>query len=170
MELYLLRHAIAEEYRVGFPDSERALTAEGREKLADVMRVAAAAGLQPDVIVSSPYKRAMQTAEDAAKLLGYDEQILLSREITPAGIPENAWQEVRELSEADSVMLVSHEPFVSIMSSYLLGATSLVMSFKKSGLSCFLVEPTGSMPVAELKWLLTPALARGILLGSRKQP
>ncbi len=43
MEIYILRHGIAEDGQAGQPDSERALTADGRKKLRTVLRVAASA-------------------------------------------------------------------------------------------------------------------------------
>ncbi len=47
MEIYILRHGIAEDAPVGQPDSERSLTSDGRKKLRSVLRVAASAGRGP---------------------------------------------------------------------------------------------------------------------------
>ena len=69
MQIYLLRHGIAENASPGQPDSERALTAEGREKLRRVLKRARSAEVNPGAILSSPYKRALETAEVAAEAL-----------------------------------------------------------------------------------------------------
>ena len=61
MNLYLLRHGIAEEEGVGVPDAQRALTDEGRRKLKQVLTTALDASVLPTLILSSPLKRTMQT-------------------------------------------------------------------------------------------------------------
>ena len=69
MEIYILRHGVAEEPQTGQPDSERALTPDGRKKLRNVLRTASSAGVAPSLILTSPYKRALQTAQLAAEIL-----------------------------------------------------------------------------------------------------
>jgi phosphohistidine phosphatase SixA len=63
VQIYLLRHGIAEN---STPDSDRALTPEGREKLRRVLARARDADVAPSLILSSPYRRALETAEIAA--------------------------------------------------------------------------------------------------------
>ena len=81
MEIYLLRHGIAETHAAS--DAERDLTEEGRQKVHEVMRVAARAGVAPSLILSSPYSRALATAKIAAGALGYKSEILLSQALLP---------------------------------------------------------------------------------------
>ncbi|MBV8904023.1 MAG: histidine phosphatase family protein, partial [Acidobacteriia bacterium] len=76
MELYLLRHGIAENGRPGLKDADRALTAEGKDKLKRVLVRARGAGVEPGVILSSPYRRALETAQIAAESLGYRGKIV----------------------------------------------------------------------------------------------
>ena len=64
MRIYLLRHGIAEE-GIGKRDSERALTDEGKKKLRDLLNLAKHAGVEPSLVMSSPYRRAQETAEAA---------------------------------------------------------------------------------------------------------
>ena len=73
MQIYLLRHGIAED---GTPDSDRALTAEGREKLRRVLARARSADVAPTLILSSPYRRAVETADVAVDLLGYEGKVV----------------------------------------------------------------------------------------------
>jgi hypothetical protein len=54
MQIYLLRHGIAEDAKPGHPDSERPLTAEGRDKLRRVLKRGQTADLDPSLILSSP--------------------------------------------------------------------------------------------------------------------
>src|SRR5713226_1807360 len=83
MEIYILRHGIAEEGKPGQADSGRRLTPEGKEKLAKILACARKAGVQPDVMLSSPYKRAMETAELARQHLKLDKPIIETEVLTP---------------------------------------------------------------------------------------
>ena len=83
MEIYILRHGIAEDGQAGQPDSERALTPDGRKKLRTVLRVAANAGVAPSLILTSPYKRALQTAQIAAEILDYKGELLRTKSLEP---------------------------------------------------------------------------------------
>ena len=63
MRIYVLRHGIAEDAPPGGSDSDRALTLEGRRKLRGVLEHARRAGVVPDIILTSPLKRAVETAD-----------------------------------------------------------------------------------------------------------
>ena len=62
MEIYVLRH--------GDADAERALTETGRQKLRRVLQRAKSADSQPSLILTSPYRRARETAQIAGEVLG----------------------------------------------------------------------------------------------------
>src|SRR5689334_1354041 len=104
MEIYLLRHGIAED---GSPDSARALTGEGKEKLRRVLK---RSGARPTLIVASPYRRAVETAEIAAEVLEYAGEIERSETLTPNGSPEEVWEELRVRKDEAAILLASHEP------------------------------------------------------------
>lgn len=159
MRLYLLRHGIAENGRAGSPDSERALTAEGRRKLKDVLGVARMAGVAPDLIVTSPYKRALQTAEVAAQVLGYQAGLVHSEALTPDGSPADVWTEVRAYRDQNNVLLVSHEPLMGNLFGYLLGVPALHVDFKKGALARIDFDTFGPHPRGVLRWFLPPKLA-----------
>src|SRR5437762_5836957 len=95
MEIYILRHGIAEEAHGGMRDAERALTAEGAKKLHDVLRRARAVDVQPSIIVTSPYRRARETAEVAAEVLVGGASLVESRALTPESSPETVWDAIR---------------------------------------------------------------------------
>jgi len=78
MELYFLRHGIAEETSSTGRDSDRRLTDEGRRKLRQTLQRVADAGVSPDLLLTSPYVRARQTAEIAKEILGYKEDLVVS--------------------------------------------------------------------------------------------
>jgi phosphohistidine phosphatase len=105
MEIYLLRHAIAEDAPAGHPDSERALTAEGKKKLRNVLRAAAEAGVHPTLIVTSPYRRAVQTAQAAAEILGYKGDLLRTKSLEPGSSPASVWEELRVHKDEPRILL-----------------------------------------------------------------
>lgn len=157
MNLYLIRHGIAEEPDVK-PDSERALTGQGRKQLRTAARSLARAGLTLDVVVTSPLLRARQTAEIFAQALDLGaSQVIESAELAPDGNPakllkDNRWE---------SVALVGHEPYLSELASVLLtGGQDLVMAFKKGCVCALSADRLRYGRCARLEWLLQPKLLR----------
>jgi phosphohistidine phosphatase len=158
MDIYLLRHGIAEDTAPGGHDSERALTREGREKLNGILKRAREAGVVPGVILSSPYRRAVETAEIAAEILNHKGKIVCTPALTPNASPGEAWQEIRRYANEEAVLLASHEPLLSSLLAHLLAAPSLQTDFKKGAIARVTMFSTGPSPRGVLKWLLTPAL------------
>jgi phosphohistidine phosphatase len=159
MEIYLLRHGAAEMARRGHPDSERALTEEGREALRRVMRRAQAAGVQPGAILSSPYRRAVETAEIAAAALQFPDQIERTQALQPEASPYDVWEEIRTRHSERAILLASHEPLMSSLGALLLGSPALSIDMKTATLLRVDCEGFGPQPKAVLKWMLTPAMA-----------
>ena len=159
MEIYLLRHGIAEDGRPGMKDSERSLTAEGREKLKRVLKRAKAAGVKPDVILSSPYRRALQTAEIAAEVLDHSHKIEQTQVLIPDAAPRELWEEIRTRHEEGALLLASHEPLMSSALALLLGSPGLQVDMKKAALARIDCDRFGPQPQCVLKWLMTPATA-----------
>jgi phosphohistidine phosphatase len=159
MQIYILRHGTAEASGSGHADAERALTDEGREKLRKVLRRARVAGAEPGVILSSPYRRAWQTAEEAAEVLGYKGNIVRTPALTPEASPHDAWEEIQARRNEPAILLASHEPFTSSMVAFLLGSPALLVEMKKAALARIDCERFGTHPKGVLKWLITPGLA-----------
>jgi phosphohistidine phosphatase len=153
MEIYLLRHGIAED---GYPDAARVLTAEGKEKLRRVLKRAA---VKPSLIISSPYRRAVETAGIAAEVLGYESEIERAQALTPDGSPAAVWEEIRAHKNEGAILLASHEPLMSATAAFLLGAPGLHVDMKKAALVRVDVDRFGPQPLGVLKWMLTPAVA-----------
>jgi len=159
MQIYLLRHGIAEELAASGKDADRKLTPEGRKRLTAILKRAAAGGVEPSLILSSPLVRARQTAEMAAKGLGYTREILLTNALEPGGTPEGVWDELRAHRGEPQVLLTGHEPLFSQLGAYLLGAPTLEIDFKKGALLRVDCESLGARPRGALKWLLVPRLS-----------
>jgi phosphohistidine phosphatase len=157
MELYLLRHGIAETHAPS--DAERDLTDEGRRKVHDVMNLAGRAGVAPSSILSSPYRRALGTAKIAADVLGYKGDVVRTLALAPDGDVRAAWEEIRVHKGEPSLLLVGHEPLFSSLGAYLLGVPELQIDFKKGGLLAIEMPAFGAQPHGILKWMLTARLA-----------
>lgn len=139
MKLWVLRHGEAEPYG-SRPDSERALTAHGRE---EALRSAAELIGQPiSAIYASPYLRAQQTAELVREALGFQPDIRTVEWLTP----DNRAQAVAEqLVSVDYALLVSHNPLVGNLLGYLQhGHVQQPEAVKTAGLA----ELEGDLPLA----------------------
>ena len=161
MEIYILRHGIAEEARAGQPDAERSLTPEGKKKLRNVLRAAREAGVSPSLILTSPYRRALQTAQLAAEILGYKGDLVRASVLEPGSDPRAVWDEIRVHKDEPQILLAGHEPLFSALTAFLLGCPELQIDFKKGALACVEMEHSGHEPHGTLKWLLIPKLAAG---------
>jgi phosphohistidine phosphatase len=158
MKLYVLRHAIAVKRGTdpGLKDSDRMLTREGIRKLKLVIEAMRRLGISFDLILSSPYLRALQTAQLAAKGLGAKKKL----ELTDALKPESSFRELIEALQKrnpSSVVIVGHEPHLSGFISFLLsGKPGMSINFKKAGLCLLSIEALRYGRCATLEWLLTP--------------
>lgn len=112
MKLWVLRHGEAQGH--ARTDAERNLTEHGR---AEVLRSAAHLIGQPlSAIIASPYVRAQQTAQLVREVLGFEPAIRTVPWLTPDG---DVQQVLRELDTDDNVLLVSHQPLVGSLISFL---------------------------------------------------
>jgi len=156
MQIYLLRHGIAEDPGPGVSDADRALTPEGKEKLRRVLR---RARLQPSLILSSPYQRAAETAALAAEVLGYTGKVVRISALVPGASPYELWDELRARKEEAAVLLAGHEPLMSTLAAFLLDSPALRVDMKKAALLRIDCDRLGSRPGGVLKWMLTPAVS-----------
>jgi phosphohistidine phosphatase len=158
MELYIFRHGIAADAVAGQPDADRALTDAGRKKTAEVVRTARRAGVDPSLIVSSPYLRAIQTARIAADEFGYRGEMLRTETLVPHGTPEDVWSELRDYRDERAVLVAGHEPLLSQLVAWLLAAPELRVDMKKAAMVRLDLESFGPVPHGTLRWMITPKL------------
>jgi len=160
MNLFILRHGLAVE--PGTPgyenDTERPLTREGKSKLRQTAAAMVELRLDFDLILSSPFKRARQTAEIVAEELKIEDKLEFSDFLTPGGRFADLVDYVKRLKLLpENVMLVGHEPYLSQLISLLVcGSDSSVVVLKKGGLAKLAVTSLKVGRCALLEWLLTP--------------
>jgi phosphohistidine phosphatase len=158
--LLLIRHGIAEEFRVGLSDAERALTPEGWLKTRAAMKGLVALGHAPSRGISSPYRRALETMaclKEEAAAAGHGFPVGVWEGLAPDGDPGEAEAWLRQLmtgaGEDERLAFTSHEPFLSTLIAHLTGRS---LEVKKA--SCTVIEWMGSSwrfkrhhPPAELR-------------------
>jgi len=160
--LYLVRHGIAVDRSdpKSPPEAERPLTAKGIQKTR-----AAALGFsdlvaKPDIWITSPYVRAVQTAEIFAEALGFSpDKIRVSEALKPAANPAEIVKEVLRL-RAKEVACFGHAPHLDLTIAHLSGARSVFTELKKAGAVCF--EHTAPHGRWNLRWLLAAKTLRDI--------
>ena len=160
MNLYLLRHGIAvEPGSSGYAkDADRPLTPEGERKLQHISEAMEALDLSFDLILSSPFLRARQTAEIVAEALKARKRLDYSDSLMPGGSTQKLVEYFDRLQPSpDSVLLVGHEPYLSGLVSLLAtGHEGFCVVLKKGGLCKLATESLKHGRCAALEWLLTP--------------
>ena len=153
MDLYLIRHAIAEERRDGLPDAERALTDKGETRFKLIVRRLARSGIRFDGVYHSPWLRAVQTAELLVPL--NDGPLLEVEDLARPPHPD-----FFASLEGEHVVCVGHEPWMSDALSLLTTGNpdGSWVHLKKGGVACLRGTPT---PAAmELRALWGHSLAK----------
>jgi phosphohistidine phosphatase len=161
MKLYIVRHAIAEDRESfeGKDDSQRPLTDTGRKKMKKIAKGLRQFGVQLDMIVSSPYVRARDTAEILASEFNMKDKLDFSESLVPPGNFDKLIGEINDTYNVNSLALVGHEPSLSQLISLLAtGGSGLAVTMKKGGVCCLSADALGKDGRATIEWLLTPAI------------
>ena len=169
LDLLIVRHAIAVEHVdwKGGPDSERPLTDKGRALMKRNAAGLARAFPRLDLIATSPFVRAAQTAEivkDAYGRVGIEEVSALAsggeRSEVVAWL-RNRRQQADLAEPAAHIALVGHEPDLGQLVSWLVSGQAHVPFEMRKGGACLLrfSEPPGAGR-ATLRWFASPSLLR----------
>ncbi|HTX19729.1 MAG TPA: phosphohistidine phosphatase SixA [Bacteroidota bacterium] len=163
MLVYILRHAIAvQRGAAAFPNDDRPLTDEGKEKMEKGARGIARVVESVDVIVTSPLVRAADTARIAAEALGAEHKVEVSKELLPGSSARKLLLYLAKYKNLDSIMIVGHEPDLGYLASALLGVDRPVVEFKKGALCCIEVSTLPPRGAGVLLWHLQPKQLRDI--------
>jgi phosphohistidine phosphatase len=166
MHLLVIRHAIAmdrEEYaKTGRPDADRPLTDTGRRRMRKNARGLQRISPHPDVVGTSPWLRAADTAHVVAETLGVERV-----ETLDAMLPDRHPRELADWLNAHgdyaTVAVVGHEPHVGELVTWLVGGREGTnVEFKKGGACLLRVDGRVDAGSATLQWHVTPALLRAL--------
>jgi len=167
MNLYILRHASAGTRRANPKvDVKRPIDKEGKQQCLVVGSFLTALDVQFDRVVSSPLKRALQTASLVSNETGYDSKIEISDALAPEATLAKFHDLVRVLQKYDNVLVVGHNPSLAVfMGSLLAPAGRTSIRLRKGAIAridCVRLPGT-------LHWLVDPRILRGIYSKATKR-
>ena len=159
MILYFLRHASAGQSLSNLKkDEKRALDEAGVQQCGYVGRALAALDVQVEVIISSPLKRAAQTASLVGNEMGYEGKLQLEDALRPTASFADFRKLLDKYARHDAIMLVGHNPTLSQF---------LGRAISESGCEAAIDLKKGAVARAEvnrnsaaLSWCLTPKILR----------
>lgn len=168
MQLYVIRHGIAidREDPKSPSDPERYLTPDGLKKTREAAKGLATLGIQPEVYFSSPYIRALQTAEIFAEELDFAKsKIRQTDALLPGAEPAVFFRELaRGAKSGDAAMCFGHAPHLDELIAFAVGAKQDITGLKKAGGACLELSRV-SPPTGTLTWLATAKLLRKLRKG-----
>lgn len=161
MILYLMRHADAGVARGNLLlDAKRGLVKEGKEQCMLMARVLVALKAPIDTIVSSPLKRASQTAQFVGTELGFDGKVEISDALGPNGTFAAFQSLLANYANRDAVLAVGHNPNLFQFLGRLITGNGEGASIRMRKASIVRVD-LDKHP-ARLQWLIDPRTARAI--------
>ncbi|KAA6460836.1 phosphohistidine phosphatase SixA [Acidobacteria bacterium AB60] len=158
MYLYLMRHANA-----GVPrdnpllDAKRGLIKEGKEQCMLMARVLGGLKVSIDVIVSSPLKRAMQTAQFVGTEFGYESKVLTDPSLGLNGSFTDFQALVAKYANREGVLVVGHNPNIfQFLGKLITGNGGASIRMRKASIACVNMD----QHPPRLQWLLDPRTCR----------
>jgi phosphohistidine phosphatase len=162
--LLLLRHGIAADAAPGLSDSDRALTAEGARRMKRIAVGLKRLGVSPDVVLSSPLRRAQETAALLVAVVNPSLPVEVYDRLAPGHAASEVVGALRPYRAARQIVLVGHQPDLGELASYLLtGAPGRVpFAFKKGGVAAIDVSTVPPRSAGLLRWFAPPKMLRAV--------
>ena len=179
MKLYLVRHAIAEERsatadagrasavkakgKPATPDAERALTPQGKAKMVRAAQGLRKIKVRPDAILTSPLRRARETAEILADGLG-GIKIEVLEELAPGTELFSVVAALRRYQSLRAIAVVGHQPDLGYLASFLVAGSpnACNLNFRKGSVACLECDLADDAMSCGLLWLMPPKLLRSL--------
>ena len=159
MIIYFLRHASAGEHLLSpKKDEKRGLDKEGIEQCGYVGRALAAIEAQVDVILSSPLKRATQTAALVGNEMGYEGKLQMEAALRPAATFADFRRLLEKYSSQESIMVVGHNPNLSQFLGTVISESGCEASVELKKAAVARVDMRRNS--GTLQWCLTPKALR----------
>lgn len=161
-ELYLVRHAIAEERGDKWPDDEkRPLSLEGTARMRKAAKGLVRLGVRFDVVLTSPLVRARQTAEIVAGAFDARPAITVAESLAPGGTYADVLADLEKHVRRKRIALVGHEPDIGELAARLAGSRH-PLQFRKGAVCRVDVDTLPPGRPGTLAWFLTPAILRAL--------
>ena len=153
-ELYLIRHALAEERGDAWPDdAKRPLTEEGTSRMRKAARGLVRLGVTFDVVLTSPYVRTRQTADIIATAFDERPPVVAIESLAPGGSIQSVLSDLERQTRRARIAMVGHEPGIGELAARLAGARYPI-EFKK-GAVCRIDIKTFPAGPGRLRWFVT---------------
>ena len=161
-ELYLIRHGLAEERGDAWPDdTKRPLTGDGMSQLRKAARGLARLGVSVEVVLSSPFVRARQTAEIIAAGLDPRPSLVNVDSLAPDSTYAAVVADLEKHARKTRIAIVGHEPAIGELAARLIGSRHPI-EFKKGAVCRIDVENLPPVGPGDLRWMLTPKILRAL--------
>ncbi|PYY11873.1 MAG: phosphohistidine phosphatase SixA [Acidobacteria bacterium] len=159
MIVYFVRHASAGQKRFSpKKDEKRSLDAEGVHQCTQMGRILSAMEVAVDAVISSPLKRATQTASLIANEIGHEGKLNIENALRPEAKYEHFREMLRKYSKFEALVLVGHNPNFSEFLGRMMVANGdrAYVDLKKAAIA----KVESEQKKFVLHWLLTPRLAK----------
>jgi phosphohistidine phosphatase len=152
MKIYFLRHGEAEEKKKGMEDKDRPLTSLGAATISNMARSLTKVIENLDLIFTSPYLRAAQTADIVGNIFGKKDNIVRSENLLVGTPSSELLNEIKRYKDTETILLIGHQPQLGICVSFLTGVSEDNITIKKG--SCAFVN-IGELKenAGELVWI-----------------
>lgn len=173
MNLFILRHASAGTRRANpLVDVKRPLDKDGKKHCFYLAHVLNSMKIGFDLVVSSPLKRSLQTAQFVATETGFEQNVLISNALAPAATYGQFQRLLRECEDRENVLVVGHNPNITAFLGYLIAPSVPASSdpdnarvrLRKGSLARLSLQ----RGPATLQWLIDPRVVRGLYTTSIK--
>ena len=155
MNVYFLRHASAGNSRANpIVDAKRPLDKEGLQQCWLMAQFLSALDVQFDAIISSPLKRALQTASRVANEIGHDAPIVIAKQLAPGASLNDFRALLDKYVKMENVMLVGHNPNLTTFLSATIGSASGRPNIRLRKGALARVDMAQRPPT--LQWLVAP--------------
>jgi phosphohistidine phosphatase len=161
MIIYFLRHANAGQHLLNpTKDEKRALDKDGIEQCGYVGRALASIDVHVDIIISSPLKRATQTASLVGNEMGYEGKLQIDSALRPQATVSDFRRLLEKYAGQESIMVVGHNPNLSQFLGAVISESGCEASVELKKAAVARVEMRRSS--GTLHWCLTPKALRAV--------
>jgi phosphohistidine phosphatase len=162
--IFIIRHAKADNANKTNTDIDRQLTENGIKDAEAIGQLFFDLGLTPDIIISSPAKRALMTAQHVAKKCKYNKEIQIEKDIY-SGDADDILELIKKCdNKSNLIAIFGHSPILEILSNMLLTNSVLRIELHKASclsIVCDIDNWTQAGPKnSTLEWLIYPKLLR----------
>ncbi len=153
MKLHFIRHAEAVDRSATLPDDCRYLSCRGRTRFRRVADTLKKCGIDPEIIISSPHVRAVQTAEIVAESIRFSGELIILPMLGESFTLLHLREYLQGKGSVRELVIVGHEPDLGLVVGELLGLSPCMI--KKGGVVSLKVKFHEPETVTQFLWMVT---------------